>query len=183
MTSHINIGVRHVLPIYMGLSLLAAVATIRLLDAAQRDRRMGAVLAVTLLWFAAASVLCHPDYLPYFNEFAGSHPEKIAVDSDLDWGQDMKRLAIRLREAGAAQVSMLPFLRELPQGAFGLPPMQTRIDALNPMPGWNAVSLTILKEQRMGLISHPGYIPWPERISEPGEPVGKGILLWYFPPP
>jgi hypothetical protein len=180
--SHINIGVRHVLPIYTGFALLAAIGFVRLLQSAQNVNWLPAGAGLMILWFAGASLLCHPDYLPYFNEFAGGHPENIVVDSDLDWGQDMKRLAAKLNQAGANGVAMLPFLRELPQGAFGLPPMQTRIDALNPLPGWNAVSLTIWKEDRLGLMRHPEYSPWPDRVTAPGERIGKGILLWYFPP-
>ena len=38
----------------------------------------------------------------------GSEPEKILVDSDLDWGQDLKRLAKRLHEVGAQEVAFLP---------------------------------------------------------------------------
>jgi 4-amino-4-deoxy-L-arabinose transferase-like glycosyltransferase len=180
--SHINIGVRHVLPIYTGFALLAAVGVVRLLEMAQNVKWIPVGLGIAILWFAAASLMCHPDYLPYFNELAGDHPEKIVVDSDLDWGQDMKRLANRLNQAGANSVAMLPFLRELPERAFGLPPMQTRIDALNPMAGWNAVSITVWKENRLGLGKHPEYNPWPDRVTAPGERVGKGILLWYFPP-
>jgi len=55
---------------------------------------------VLAAWFGASSLISHPDYLAYFNEFAGSEPENIVVDSDLDWGQDVKRLAARLREVG-----------------------------------------------------------------------------------
>jgi len=181
--SHINIGVRHVLPIYTGFALLTAIGIVYLLEAARNMKWITAAVGIPILWFAGASLLCHPDYLPYFNEFAGDHPENIVVDSDLDWGQDMKRLAKRLNQAHADSVAMIPFLRELPQGAFGLPPMQTRIDALNPFPGWNAVSLTLLKENRLGLSKHPEYTPWPDRVTAPGERVGKGILLWYFPAP
>jgi hypothetical protein len=32
LESHINIGVRHILPIYMGFSILAAIAALRLLE-------------------------------------------------------------------------------------------------------------------------------------------------------
>jgi hypothetical protein len=52
------------------------------------------------------SCLAHPDYLPYFNEIAGSHPEKILVDSDLDWGQDLDRLSRRLRELHVDRVGI-----------------------------------------------------------------------------
>jgi hypothetical protein len=178
--SHINIGIRHVLPVYIGLALLAGISAVRLLEMAN-TRNRAAALGILVLWFAGSSLLSHPDYLPYFNELAGSHPENIVVDSDLDWGQDMKRLATRLKQAGAKELFMLPFLRELPEESFGLPPIPTRLDALNPTPGWNAVSLTIWKETKLGLRwSHPEYTPWPDRVQIPGERIGKGILLWNF---
>ena len=44
------------------------------------------------------SLAAHPDYLAYFNALAGDDPERIVVDSDLDWGQDIKRLGQRLRD-------------------------------------------------------------------------------------
>jgi hypothetical protein len=51
-----------------------------------------------------------------------------------------------------------------------------------PSAGWNAVSLTVLKSQRMGLgTALPDVTPWPELV-EPSEKIGKGIWLWYFPP-
>ena len=36
----------------------------------------------------------HPDYIVYFNELAGGRPERIRVDSDLDWGQSLNELAL-----------------------------------------------------------------------------------------
>ena len=57
----------------------------------------GLTAALLLLWHLAVSVRAHPDYLPYFNELAGEHPERILVDSDLDSGQDLKRLADTLQ--------------------------------------------------------------------------------------
>jgi hypothetical protein len=36
--------------------------------------------------------------LPWFNELAQPNPAEIAVDSNLDWGQDTLRLARAVRE-------------------------------------------------------------------------------------
>jgi hypothetical protein len=192
--SRINIGVRHILPIYMGMSVLAALAALRL-PALFATRLWGrAALGVLLMWFAGSSLLAHPDYLPYFNELAGSQPEKIVVDSDLDWGQDLKRLAHRLQEVGADRVSFFSTLVASFQGEFGLPPM-TMQDPFKPAPGWNAVSMTHWKLGRMGLITttpegkwanaFPDRPLWPETVQR-GELVGKSILLWNViptPPP
>jgi hypothetical protein len=81
MAGHVNIGVRHILPIYMGLSIIAAAGLIRI----AQTTPLGALALV--LWMAISGALSHPDYLAYFNEIAGSEPEKVLVDSDLDWGQ------------------------------------------------------------------------------------------------
>src|SRR5438876_1006530 len=62
---------------------------------------ISAALLGWLIWTGAAK---HPDYLAYFNELAGREPEKVLVDSDLDWGQDFNRLARRLHVLGATEV-------------------------------------------------------------------------------
>jgi 4-amino-4-deoxy-L-arabinose transferase-like glycosyltransferase len=182
LESHINIGVRHILPIYMGFSILAALAAVRLLDLSRARQWMWIAPALLLAWFAGSSLLAHPDYLPYFNELAGSEPEKIVVDSDLDWGQDMKRLATRLHQAGARELTFNPFLIADLEHQHGFPPIR-EMDLANPSPGWNAVSLTYLKVARLGLWnSYPQLQLWPE-YTTPTERVGKGVLLWYFPYP
>jgi len=180
LESHINIGVRHILPIYMAFSILAALATVRLLDPSPGLRLIAP--ALLLAWFAGSSLLAHPDYLPYFNELAGSQPEKILVDSDLDWGQDMKRLATRLHQVGARELTFNQFLIADLEHQHGFPPIR-EMDLANPSPGWNAVSLTYLKVARLGLWnSYPQLQLWPE-YTKPTERVGKGVLLWYFPYP
>ncbi len=183
MFSHINIGIRHVMPIYAGMCLTGAAGLAWLLESG--TLRRGALLcgAALVLWFGGSSLLAHPDYLAYFNELAGSHPEKIVVDSDLDWGQDMKRLAARLHEVGAQQVYFLPMsLGDLPS-EYGFPPVINRIDPFHPMPGWNAVSLTVLKQRRLGLRDrYPNMSPWPDEV-EGGQLIGKSTRLYYYSPP
>ena len=186
--SHINIGIRHVLPLYVGFALVAAVGAVRLLELAPARRWAGWLAFLLFVWYGASSLLSHPDYLPYFNELAGSHPESIVVDSDLDWGQDMKRLATRLREVGAPAVYFLPMdTVAAERGDFekglGFPHVISQINALAPSAGWNAVSLTCLKQRRLGLRDRRLDLqPWPDRVLNSGEPIGKSVRLWYFPP-
>jgi hypothetical protein len=180
LTSRINLGVRHILPVYIGFSLVAAGGAANLLERSPKSRRASWALGILMFWMVATSALSHPDYLPYFNAIAGTEPEQVLVDSDLDWGQDMKRLARRLHDAGAQQVS---FTESIPVdlAALGFPPVQPN-DPVRPLPGWNAVSVTILKNARLGLGgTHPEIKLWPEQIK-PAERIGKGIWLWYFPP-
>lgn len=178
--SRINIGVRHVLPVYLAFSVLAAVAVVRIWESRVRAAR--ALLLVPLVWFAASSVFSHPDYLAYFNEFAGGEPEKILVDSDLDWGQDVKRLAARLGELGATEVTFAHGGIIESEKEHGMPRLIRRMDVNFPNPGWTAVSLTLLKAKRFGLSEQDTVtIPWPERY-QPVERVGKSILLYYVSP-
>ncbi|MBI3473551.1 MAG: glycosyltransferase family 39 protein, partial [Candidatus Solibacter usitatus] len=119
--SRINIGIRHVLPVYIALAAIAGAGAIDLVRRGGWPARAGAAL---LLVLAATSALSHPDYLAYFNALAGSEPEKILVDSDLDWGQDMKRLGQRLREVGAREVYFNPFIVAHLEAVHGFPPIK-----------------------------------------------------------
>ena len=87
MTGHIDIGIRHIAPIYLGLSVMAALGVLQLLES-HRFRLLSSLAAVALLlWMIVSVAIQHPDYLAYFNAFAGKHPENVLVDSNYDWGR------------------------------------------------------------------------------------------------
>jgi hypothetical protein len=173
--SRINIGMRHVMPIYCFAVLTAAAFSWEWLQSKQRWK--GWAVIALLAWVAGSGAVNHPDYLAYFNELAGSQPEKILVDSDLDWGQDVARLGKRLKELRAGSVSFNSFTyTDLDYFSF------PKVDASNPYqpsPGWNAVSLTNWKVFHMG--GKMDRDIWPDHYP-PKERVGKSILLYYFPP-
>ncbi|MBI3933393.1 MAG: glycosyltransferase family 39 protein [Acidobacteria bacterium] len=53
------------------------------------------VIGILILWQAVSVLRVHPSYLAYFNEIAGG-PDggyRYVTDSNLDWGQDLQRLA------------------------------------------------------------------------------------------
>lgn len=88
ITSRANIGIRHVLPIY---PLLAVVAGIEYGRAKLPTRFAGWFLAA---WLAVAAVAARSDYLAYFNELVGgpANGQNYLLDSNFDWGQGGKRL-------------------------------------------------------------------------------------------
>jgi hypothetical protein len=172
MTSTVNIGVRHVLPVYVGMSLVGAVGAIQLWEWRTEKPWIWCVPAGLLIWFAASSALAHPDYIPYFNELAGAHPENVLVDSDLDWGQDLKRLSKRLKEVGATGLGFSGFDYADLEKEHGFPPIHG-LDKRGPYVGWNAIGFTCWKKMRI--------VTWPDQVK-PTELVGKSILLWYVPP-
>lgn len=179
MNGHVNIGIRHILPIYIAFSIIAAVGLLQLAERADQWKWAGPAAILLLLWLAGTGVIHHPDYLAYFNEFAGSHPENIIVDSDYDWMQDTKRLASRLRELGAKEVNY-GWQPDNQQLWPGLPPTR-KIHPLQPAEGWTAVSPTLDKIVQYGLgYQYPNLKPWFDYL-QPTERVGT-LFLYYIPP-
>ena len=178
--SRIDLGVRHVLVVYPALSVAAGIAMERTLhDSARR----GAVVLATafLFWHLASGAMAHPDYLAYTNELALPTPENVLVDSDLDWGQDMKRLALRARQLGIREMASATMGESyvLAGNAF---PKPLPFDWRHPAPGWNAVSVTPWK---LRCFYTKGYQRpadlWPDK-AKPVEKIGKSTYLFYFPP-
>ncbi len=88
MSSRINYGVRHLLPIYPHLIVLISFGAWNL---AQRHRAVAALVAILILGHAASSLHAFPNYIPYANELWGgpSHTHEILADSNVDWGQGL----------------------------------------------------------------------------------------------
>jgi len=87
LTSHLNIGHRHIMPVYPVLFVMASGAACWI---AASTRWVGACVIGLAAWFAAESVWIRPHYLAYFNEFVGPKDAwRHLVDSSLDWGQDL----------------------------------------------------------------------------------------------
>ena len=87
LTSGLNIGHRHIMPVYPVLFVMAAGAAAWPRNA---PRWAGACVCALAVWFAAESVWIRPHYLSYFNEAIGPRDAwKHVVDSSVDWGQDL----------------------------------------------------------------------------------------------
>jgi 4-amino-4-deoxy-L-arabinose transferase-like glycosyltransferase len=179
MAANINIGVRHILPMYPLLAVCAGIGILTLWHRRPRGRLRlaGPALAVGLTgWLVAESVRAHPDYLPYFNQLAGGHPERILLDSDLDWGQDLGRLADTLRSRGVPYV-WIAYHGKVDLSRQGLPPF-TELPPEQPVTGWVAASLfsLALGEQGGPIDSYAWLRPY-----QPVARVGHSILLYYIP--
>jgi hypothetical protein len=97
VAGNLNLGIRHILPVYAPLFVLVAIFTVKLLRklAATKWRRAAVlVFAGLMLWYGGSTVADHPYYLSYFNELIGGpgNAYKYFSDSSVDWGQDLKRL-------------------------------------------------------------------------------------------
>ncbi|MEK7722322.1 MAG: hypothetical protein AAB359_08030, partial [Elusimicrobiota bacterium] len=98
LTARVQIGYRHIMPVMPFMAVLAGLGLARL-----PEIKKGAWLAAAMLALNAVSVLrAHPHYLAYFNEPAGgpANGYKFFVDSNLDWGQDVRGVADYLKSRG-----------------------------------------------------------------------------------
>src|SRR5258708_21450557 len=105
MSSRINIGVRHVLPLYAGLAVIAGVGAATLLrDSVGRWASLRPALLFALFgWQVVSGALAHPDYLSYTNEITRGRPENFVAASGLNWGQAKHRVGDLLRKAAASE--------------------------------------------------------------------------------
>jgi 4-amino-4-deoxy-L-arabinose transferase-like glycosyltransferase len=99
-TSKSDIGIRHILPIY---PLLAVVAGIEYARARLSIRLVGWFLAA---WLVVVAFVARSDYIAYFNELVGgpANGQSYLVDSNFDWGQNGKLLKEWVETNHVAQI-------------------------------------------------------------------------------
>lgn len=164
LPSSINLGIRHILVIYVPLSILAAHALLSM--------RWKPIAAALALWVVIDSVLAHPDALPWMNALAGRHPERVLDGSNFDWGQDLVRLRDECRRRNINSLGVFVFTTA-DLRALGLPPTHP-IDPRTPSNGWIAVSESAIEPAQA---SDPNAYRW---LSERGSfvRVGKTVRLY-----
>ena len=105
LTSHINIGIRHFLPVYPFLFIAGGALLAQLVKFPARKRVGFAVLIVLFGWMAFEAARAFPDYTPYMNQLASSHPNWYYLsDSNVEWGDDVGALAAYLKARGETKV-------------------------------------------------------------------------------
>jgi tetratricopeptide (TPR) repeat protein len=89
MSAGMNIGLRHILPTYPFLYLLAAGASGKLIE---ENRRWAYAVGILIVFQAISGARAFPAYMAYANELWGgpSQTYKYLSDSNADWGQQLK---------------------------------------------------------------------------------------------
>lgn len=208
--SPLNIGVRHVLPTFPFIYLLVSrelirwVRTYSLPDPqnigewlkAAYNRYIKALPRYILITFLLAWMILNvlgsfPFYLSYYNELAGGSRVgyKFIVDSNYDWGQDLKNLRDFVRENQIESIALDYFGGGSPQYYLGdkFVPWQSRRGKPDPQAGdpeWFAVSATIRQgafgQAAEGFIKKPeDSYPW-LRDFEPVSRAGLSIFIYKF---
>lgn len=98
----LNIGIRHVIMVYVYLSILAAGTAIQLV---RTNRKWLYVTAALVAFHIFASVRAYPLYIPYANELWGgsSATAKYLTDSNTDWAQQLKSVKQYLDKRGTKE--------------------------------------------------------------------------------
>jgi len=121
MSSKLDLGIRYMLPIYPFLfvfvSKLASkfnpAETLEFLTKRASARQgstataaITVIVAISMVWYVANSLIAFPNYVAYFNEVVGGcqNGERYLSDSNLDWGQDAKRLAAWTQENAVSRI-------------------------------------------------------------------------------
>lgn len=107
---HQSIGIRYILPIYPFIFVFIGSLTAY----GKKIRNCVYGLAVMTV---CASLFSAPDYLAYFNMLAGGADNgyKFLVDSNLDWGQDLKGLKRYMDKHNVKRISLSYFGADSPQ--------------------------------------------------------------------
>ena len=143
ITSNLNIGVRHILPTIPFIYILTAG---QISNWIKNSVKKSLFVLVLLVWVSVSVISVWPSFLAYYNEIAGGADRgyMIAVDSNLDWGQDILRLSQFIEKNNIKEIKLdyfsgapaeyyiktakiIPFNREIPQK------------------GWLAVSASVLQ--------------------------------------
>ena len=121
LTVGMNIGVRHILVVYVFLYVLIGGASWALI---RKSRKWAYIVGVFLLVHAASSVLAFPNYIAYANELWGgpSQTYKYLTDSNADWGQQLKSVKSYLDQRGVKDCWFLYFAEGVAEpGYYGIP--------------------------------------------------------------
>lgn len=124
LSSNFHTGVRHILPIYAPLIVLASAGAIWL---CRKFTAFRYVLAALLVFNAIATVRAAPNYLVYANDIWGGYENthRIFVDSNTDTGQSMNLVRDHLAREGVEDCWIAVFVH---------PEMIRNVQPCRPMP-------------------------------------------------
>ena len=184
MASHINLGLRHILPIYPFLLLIAAAAVKELASTRIHAARI-VVAALTAVWLAEFAGV-YPHMLTFFNQLVGGPRNGIRylADSNIDWGQDLKLLKEWMDGNGVPHVNLAYFGSADP--AYygitctylpGAPIFAEQAVGKPDLPGYVAVSATVLSGVYLPRRWRMHYQPL--RDETPVARIGNSILVFW----
>lgn len=186
ITGNLNIGLRHLFPI---IPIIYLLITKKVLDFIRHKhvatkKQLYAIFGTLTIWIILIPVLNYPLYTSYFNEVigGGKNGYKYMTDSNVDWGQDLKRLQNFLdQNPQIEKIRVDYFGGENPKLLLGekfLPWQESRrpIEA-----GWYAISIAYLQTSiyDKNKSTQENY-SW-TKLYQPVAMIGNSILIYHIP--
>jgi 4-amino-4-deoxy-L-arabinose transferase-like glycosyltransferase len=159
--NEINVGIRYILPVFPFLFVWLG----QLGDLSLKTPVARWIAGALLVTYVFSSLSVFPNYLAYFNAWAGG-PEnghRHLLDSNLDWGQDLKRLKSYMAKEGIEEVG-LAYFGHVDPAIYGI---NYHSIGENPESGHIAISANYL----YGL-------PYLITYDSPPKPIEPGIFQW-----
>jgi 4-amino-4-deoxy-L-arabinose transferase-like glycosyltransferase len=181
--SKFNLGIRHILPAFPFLYMLIGGAATYLIS---RYRRAVWVIVPLILWLVVGTLFSFPNYLAYFNEIqplTGLEKYEIFVDSNLEWGQNLIRLANFVEKNEIKKIKVSAWFGDAPTKVY-IPQSLEWGNGFDENVEWYAVGVSgfqFAKDQKgdpflpLGQRGDPFFFL---RDKDPIEIVGDGILVY-----
>jgi hypothetical protein len=106
LTGNVNYGIRHILSVFPLLFVYASRLTPWVLEKGLAVRRTA--LAGMLL-YPLSALIATPNTIDYFNVFARGRGDEILLDSNIDWGQGLKRVRKYMDRQGIDHIGLAYF--------------------------------------------------------------------------
>ncbi len=209
LTGKLNIGIRHLFPLFPLLYLLISKTLFDFFHRHNDDKiskKMFSILiGITIFIIISIPVLTYPNYLSYFNIAVGGNKNgyHYVTDSNYDWGQDLKRVKEFVdlhnrckkgeekinEEKECALTREYPTIEKIRVDYFGGSSPAYYLgdmfipwwDERDPEPGWYAISSFFYQESlyKKKPLNRRDY-SWLKEI-QPLRRVGDSIFIYYIP--
>jgi hypothetical protein len=174
---NLNLGIRHILPAVILTYIILAIGIVRILLPLKFSK---IILSIFLIWYMASTLLAYPSYISHLNVLAGhSQGYQIFTDSNLDWGQDLKRLHIWTKEQNIDTLYI---------DYFGTGDIKYYLPDINIIPvkssdgpkiGYTAISATMFQDSFYLKQKNPNYQEyWWLMGKQPDYIIGNSILIY-----
>jgi hypothetical protein len=171
----VHYGIRYILPVLP----LAMIWTGRLVPwVKERGKTVRVASLLLLLAYPVSALLVTPDTLSYFNLLAGGQGDRILLDSNIDWGQGLKRVRAYMDREKIDTLG-LAYFGHVDPAIYGIHWGFPRLD----QPGLVAVSANFLHGYPYATYAGgrmvpvpPGAFTWIAR-GERVEDLGGGIFV------
>lgn len=175
----LNIGTRHLMPTLPFLYLFIGLTMKKIIE----SKKLAANIAIVLIIFGLVVPVsaAYPRYISYFNEFTfGLKRYNMLVDSSLDWGQDLKRLAKYVEKNDIKDIKVDYFGGGLVK--YYIPEATEWRSGYGPTSGWLAISATFYQMSKYQSRQEGKWsYDWLDNY-EPVAVIGDSILVFYISP-